>query len=106
MCGHPCLPVHHACLAERLADAFFLAFKHQDTFDAVSSISGGVDLTYSTVKWEISKKIGSYEKFLEWWRDNPRVGGSIPSSATLICRRRTPRFAGFFVYSTILQIGQ
>ncbi len=53
--------------------ALFLAFRHQDTFDAVSSISGGVDLTYSTVKWEISQKIGSYEKFSERWRDNSIV---------------------------------
>ena len=26
MCGYGCVPVHHARLAERLADAFFLAF--------------------------------------------------------------------------------
>ena len=53
--------------------ALYLAFRHQDIFNAVSSISGGVDLTFSTVKWEISKIIGSYENYSERWRDNSIV---------------------------------
>jgi S-formylglutathione hydrolase FrmB len=33
-------------------------------------MSGGVDLTYSTVKWEIASKIGSYELYPERWRNH------------------------------------
>ena len=53
--------------------ALYLAYRHQNIFNAVSSMSGGVDLTYSTVKWEISNKIGSYEKFPERWKENSIV---------------------------------
>ena len=36
-------------------------------------MSGGVDLTYSTVKWKISEKIGTYESHAQRWKDNSVV---------------------------------
>ena len=47
--------------------ALFLAIRNQGTFTAVSSMSGGVDLTYSTVKWEIATILGSFEIFPDRW---------------------------------------
>ena len=47
--------------------ALFLALRHPDTFGAVGSMSGGVDLTYDTHGWEISEKLGRYEMYpLRW----------------------------------------
>lgn len=47
--------------------ALYLAIRHPEVFNAVSSMSGGVDLTYSTVKWEIANKIGSFELYSDRW---------------------------------------
>ncbi len=47
-----------------------LAFKHQDVFGMVGSMSGGVDLTYNTSGWEIKEKLGSYEQYQQRWHDN------------------------------------
>jgi S-formylglutathione hydrolase FrmB len=53
--------------------AFYLAIRHPELFDAVSSMSGGVDLTFSTVKWEITKMLGSFELFPDRWQSNSIV---------------------------------
>ncbi|MEC9376785.1 MAG: alpha/beta hydrolase family protein [Candidatus Neomarinimicrobiota bacterium] len=53
--------------------SLYLAIRHPELFNAVSSMSGGVDLTYSTVKWEISNKIGSFKSYPERWMENSVV---------------------------------
>lgn len=53
--------------------ALFLAIRHPDIYRAVGSMSGGVDLTYSTKKWELAQRLGSYESFPERWHDNSVV---------------------------------
>ena len=53
--------------------SLYLAFRNQGVFHAVSSLSGGVDLTYSTVKWEIANKIGNYEQYPQRWEENSVV---------------------------------
>ena len=40
----------------------FLAIRHQDTFGAAGSMSGGVNLTFDVNRWGISKQLGPYEK--------------------------------------------
>lgn len=47
--------------------ALYLAIRHRDLFAHAGSMSGGVDLFYSTKNWEISQKIGSYEDHPEAW---------------------------------------
>ncbi|MBC8344606.1 MAG: esterase family protein [Candidatus Marinimicrobia bacterium] len=53
--------------------SLYLAMRHPEVFTAVSSMSGGVDLTYSTVKWEIASKIGSFELYPERWENHSIV---------------------------------
>jgi S-formylglutathione hydrolase FrmB len=40
--------------------ALFLAFRHQNTFGAAGSMSGGVDLRPFPENWDLPKRIGSY----------------------------------------------
>lgn len=47
--------------------AFYLAFRHQDTWGAVGSMSGGVDLRPFPNNWDISKRIGTYATSPEVW---------------------------------------
>lgn len=54
--------------------ALYLAIRHPDLFGAAGSMSGGVDLRFSTKRWEISEKLGSYEEFPERWAANSVVG--------------------------------
>jgi S-formylglutathione hydrolase FrmB len=49
--------------------AFYLAIRHPELFDAVSGMSAGVDLTFSTVKWEIAKILGPFELYPNRWSD-------------------------------------
>ena len=53
--------------------ALYLSLRNPDIFSAVGSMSGGVDLTYSTKKWDISQKLGSYEQFPIRWHENSIV---------------------------------
>ncbi|MBC8403484.1 MAG: serine hydrolase [Candidatus Marinimicrobia bacterium] len=53
--------------------AFYLAVNNPTDYCAVASMSGGVDLVYSTVKWEIAAKIGTYEEFPDRWEKNSIV---------------------------------
>ncbi len=48
--------------------ALFLAIRHPEIFGAAASMSGGVDLTYSTKDWEIAQKIGRFEEQPENWQ--------------------------------------
>jgi len=50
--------------------ALYLAARNPGYFIAAASMSGGVDLTYSTKSWEISQKIGNFNKFSERWHGN------------------------------------
>ncbi len=47
--------------------ALYLAIRHPDLFGSVGSMSGVVDLLYSTKRWEIAKKIGDYEQYPKRW---------------------------------------
>lgn len=47
--------------------ALFLASRHEDVFGAAGSMSGGIDIRGSKNKWNISKKIGSYDEHPERW---------------------------------------
>jgi S-formylglutathione hydrolase FrmB len=49
--------------------ALFLAMRHPDVFGAAGSMSGGVDLNYSQVSWEISDRIGTYAQNKKYWLD-------------------------------------
>lgn len=40
----------------------FLGIRHQETFGAAGSMSGGVNLTFAVKKWGISKYLGPYEE--------------------------------------------
>ncbi|WPP51564.1 alpha/beta hydrolase [Catalinimonas niigatensis] len=45
----------------------FLGIRHQDTFGAAGSMSGGVDLTYNIHGWEIAEKLGPYSQHPACW---------------------------------------
>ncbi|MCB0284021.1 MAG: esterase family protein [Calditrichaeota bacterium] len=53
--------------------ALYLAARHPDKYFAAGSMSGGVDLTYSTKSWEIAEKIGHYEEYSQRWHENSIV---------------------------------
>jgi S-formylglutathione hydrolase FrmB len=50
--------------------ALYLAFRHQETFGAAGSMSGGVDIRPFPNNWEISKRLGTYAKQPENWERN------------------------------------
>lgn len=45
----------------------FLGIRHQDTFGAAGSMSGGIDLTFDINRWEIAEKLGPYRQNPERW---------------------------------------
>lgn len=45
----------------------FLGIRHQDTFGACGSISGGVDIRPFPNNWEMSKSLGTYKENPERW---------------------------------------
>lgn len=47
--------------------AMYLAIRHRDLFAQAGSMSGGIDLLYSTKKWEIAKRLGAYEENPQEW---------------------------------------
>ena len=53
--------------------ALYLAIRHPELFDAVSGMSSGVDLTFSTVKWELAKILGPFELYPNRWYDHSIV---------------------------------
>jgi len=50
--------------------ALFLAFRHQDIFGAVGSMSGGVDIRPFPNNWDIAKRLGTYAENPENWEKN------------------------------------
>jgi len=50
--------------------ALYLAIRHPKMFVAVGSMSGVVDLQYSTKRWEIAKKLGSFDQYPRRWIQN------------------------------------
>lgn len=53
--------------------ALYLAFKHQDTFGAAGSMSGGVDIRPFPLNWDIAKRLGPEDKYPERWEQNAVV---------------------------------
>jgi len=53
--------------------ALYLAIRHPGQFGQMAAMSGGVDLTWSTKKWEIAQKLGPYEHYPERWQRNSVV---------------------------------
>jgi S-formylglutathione hydrolase FrmB len=47
--------------------AMYLAFRHQDVFGAVGSMSGGVDIRPFPKNWDMSLRLGSYAEHPENW---------------------------------------
>lgn len=52
--------------------ALYLAIRNKNVFAHAGSMSGGVDLRFSTKSWEIAKRIGSFEANPDEW-DNRSV---------------------------------
>lgn len=50
--------------------AFYLAFKHLNTFGAVGSMSGGVDIRVFSDKFGIEQVLGKYSEYPERWEKN------------------------------------
>lgn len=50
--------------------ALFLCFRHQDTYGAAGSMSGGVDLRPFPDNWNIKDRIGTYAAHPERWENN------------------------------------
>jgi S-formylglutathione hydrolase FrmB len=50
--------------------AMYLAFKHQDVYGAVGSMSGGVDFRPFPKNWDIAKRLGSYAENPANWENN------------------------------------
>ncbi|RZM10287.1 MAG: esterase family protein [Pedobacter sp.] len=53
--------------------ALYLAIKHQDTFGAAGSMSGGVDIQPFPLNWDIAKRLGAKDKYPERWQSNSVV---------------------------------
>lgn len=50
--------------------AMYLAFRNQDVFGAVGSMSGGVDIRPFAFNWELPKLLGAYADNQENWEKN------------------------------------
>lgn len=50
--------------------ALYLGIRHPERFGQMAAMSGGVDLTWSTKKWEIAQKLGAYETYPQRWHKN------------------------------------
>lgn len=50
--------------------ALYLAFKHQDLFGAVGSMSGGVDIRPFPMNWDLPKRLGSMSEHADLWEQN------------------------------------
>lgn len=46
----------------------FIGFRHSDLFGACGSMSGGVDLSFSKNKFDVSKRLGDTLKYAENWK--------------------------------------
>ena len=50
--------------------AFYLAFRHQEAFGNVGSLSGGLDIRPFPKNWNIGGRLGTKDKFPERWEEN------------------------------------
>jgi len=50
--------------------SLYLAFKHQDVYATVGSMSGGVDIRPFPNNWDISKYLGSFSENPERWNNH------------------------------------
>lgn len=57
--------------------ALYLAIRHQDTFGAAGSMSGGVDFRPFSEKWDIKLRLGEKAKYPDNW-DNNTVISQLP----------------------------
>lgn len=66
--------------------AMFLAIRHPDTFSVVVCLSGGVDLRPFHDKWDIAKRLGSFEEHRDRWTANSVVtlAKTLPSNELAI----------------------
>jgi S-formylglutathione hydrolase FrmB len=67
--------------------ALYLAFKHQDTFGAAGSTSGGVDIRPFPNSWKIANVLGTYADHPENWENNTVInmtGLLVPGKLDLI----------------------
>lgn len=67
--------------------ALYLAFKHQDTFGAAGSMSGGVDIRPFPLNWNIADRLGKYAEQPKCWEDNTVINLThllTPNSLALI----------------------
>jgi S-formylglutathione hydrolase FrmB len=67
--------------------ALYLSFRHQDTFGAAGSMSGGVDITPFPLNWNIAKRLGDYDKYPQRWKENTIVNMThllVPNRLALI----------------------
>ncbi|MEJ5961007.1 alpha/beta hydrolase [Pedobacter immunditicola] len=62
--------------------ALSIAIKHQDVFGAAGSMSGGLDLRPFPANWDISKRLGTFAKYPQRWKENS-VTEMTPLLATL-----------------------
>lgn len=49
--------------------AFFMGLRHAETFGAIGSMSGGLDINASNHQFEISKRIGDTLNYAQNWKD-------------------------------------
>lgn len=50
--------------------ALYLAFRHQNTFGAAGSMSGGVDIRPFPNNWDMAQRLGTYAQFPDRWEQN------------------------------------
>lgn len=50
--------------------AFYIAFRHQDLFANVGSLSGGLDIRPFPKSWNIAGRLGAYDKYPERWEES------------------------------------
>lgn len=53
--------------------ALYLAIRNKNIFAHAGSMSGGVDLRYSTKKWDLAKRLGDFETNPEEWNNRSVV---------------------------------
>jgi S-formylglutathione hydrolase FrmB len=56
--------------------ALYLAFRHQDVFGAVGSMSGGVDIRPFPLNWGMAKYLGNYATHRDNWERNTVINNT------------------------------
>jgi S-formylglutathione hydrolase FrmB len=50
--------------------ALYLAIRHPEVFAAAGSMSGVMNLANSTQKYDLAKRLGTFDRYASYWRDN------------------------------------